>query len=451
MKKSSLGLILLSTALFATSEVNSFSEVFSEATTSGNIKYYYIQTDKDKSYTGAADTSAYANSIGGQIHFDTARYKGFSAYLTFMTTNPFLLSNDPAKVDTSIIGKDNGARGGDATKGFSVLGEAYIDYRYKDFMVTYGRKVIKTPLMNAKEVRMLPSTFNGLYLDYTQNKYSHIGFDYVTEFKQRTSNEFINVIQHALGDDTEAVTGSSGGAMWMADYNFKTDDYALNIYDCYAENFINSVYTDASYKMHVGVAKLHFAAQYIYQQSVGNADDNLATAGSITNGKKIRSNAVGAKVIGNLGYGTLTLAYSKVFSDNTKHDSLVLPWDGTPLFTNAITSNDLFQSIYGHALNADSIYIGGSQGFKVAYKERFNGIGLKGVSLSAAYLNTSNSKFEKGHQSDYNVVLGYTYDKAFSLALKGIWVQNSASADKTGNVTQLKLLSQYRVITNYKF
>jgi len=443
-------LAVLSSALLATSEVNSFSEVFSEATTSGNIKYYYIQTDKDKSYTSQPDTSAKANSIGGQIHFDTARLQGISAGITFMTTNPFLLNDDPTKVDTSIIGKDNGARGGDATKGFSVLGEAHIDYVYGDLMLSYGRKVVKSPLMDAKEVRMLPSSFNGFYSSYTINKTHRVGFDYITEFKQRTSSEFINVVQHALGADTQAVTGSDGGYMLMANYNYKTKKTAINAYDCYAQDFINSIYVDGSYNTQLGGKPLTLALQYINQKSIGKADTNLAQATSVTAGKTISVNAFALKAQTKIKSASFTFAYSKVLKSDAKHDSLVLAWDGTPLFTNMITSNDLFQSIYGNALKADSVYIGGSQGMKIAYKQNLKPLGLEHYSASFAFLNTSNSRFAKD-QRDYNVVLGYKPTKHFSLAFKGIWVQDNTSADKAGNISQLKLLSQYRVIANYKF
>ena len=442
---------LFATSLSANSDANNLTELFSKGEAYGNIKYYYIQTDKDKTYANKPNTSAYANSIGGQLGFKTARFKGLSAAVTFMTTNPFLISNDPAKVDTSIIAKDNGARGGDATKGFSVLGEAYIGFDYKGANITYGRKVIKTPLMHAKEVRMLPSTFNGLYTSYVLNTANKLGFDYITEFKQRTSDEFVNIIQHALGDNTRAVTGSDGGYMLMANYNYKQDGLKVNAYDCYAQDFINSLYLDTSLDRVIEGIKFHMAAQYIYQRSIGGAEDNLAKVASLTGAKKIRSNAFGAIISGTMDYGTLTLAYSKVLKDDKYHDSLVLPWDGTPLFTNMITSNDLFQSIYGNALKADSIYIGGSEGIKIAYKQRFDGVGLKGVSLTAAVMRTSNDKFKKGAQYDYNAVLAYKYDKVLSFALKGIWVEDNAGADELGDVTQLKLLSQYRVIANYKF
>jgi len=442
---------LFATSLSANSDANNFIELFSKGEAYGNIKYYYIQTDKDKTYTNQPNTSASANSIGGQLGFKTARFKGFSAAVTFMTTNPFLISDDPAKVDTSIIAKDNGARGGDATKGFAVVGEAYIGFDYKGANVTYGRKVIKTPLLHAKEVRMLPSTFNGLYTSYTINESNKIGFDYITEFKQRTSDEFVNIIEHALGDKTREVTGSDSGYMLMGSYNYKKDALKVNLYDSYAKDFLNSAYIDVLLDRKIEGIKFHMAAQYINQRSIGNAEDNLAKVGSLTDGKKVRSNAFGAIIAGTMDYGTLTVAYSKVFKDDKYHDSLVLPWDGTPLFTNMITSNDLFQSIYGNALKADSIYIGGSEGIKIAYKQRFDGVGLKGLSLTAAALRTSNSKFTKGTQYDYNAVLAYKYDKVLSFALKGIWVENSATAEQDGTVSQLKQLSQYRVIANYKF
>jgi len=58
MKYVAPGLVMLSTVLLATSEVSTFSEIFSEAKTSGNVKYYYIQTDKDNTYLNKVDTSA---------------------------------------------------------------------------------------------------------------------------------------------------------------------------------------------------------------------------------------------------------------------------------------------------------------------------------------------------------------------------------------------------------
>lgn len=445
MKKISLVTLLLSSALLATSEVSTLSAVFSEAKTSGNIRYYYIQTDKE--HESAADTSAYANSLGGQLRFDTASLYGFSAGATFMTTNPFLLGPN---VDTSIIGKDNGARGGNAEASFSVLGEGYLAYNYKDLGLVLGRKVLKTPLIHAKEVRMLPSAVQGAFANYKLNKKSKIELAYLDKFKQRTSDRFVNIVEHDLGANTEAITGSKSGFVAMGGIDYNGAAWRLKAYDYYSKDFMNSAYIDAEYRLKIKDTKVSFAGQYIKQDSVGNADTNLAKSTSLTGGKSLSTNAIGLKATLALSSAKFTLAYSNLLKDDAKHDSLVLPWDGTPLFTNMITSNDLFQSIYANAFKADSVYIGGSSGIKVAYSQKFDSLGLNGVSTHLGYLNTSNAKFQKD-QNDYNAVLAYKYDKQFSLAFKGIWVQNNTGASADGTISQIKLLTQYRVIANYTF
>ena len=445
MKQISLATLMLSSALLATPDVSTISEVFSEAKTSGNVKYYFIQTDKD--FDIGPSTSANANSIGGQLKFDTASFYGLSGGVTFMTTNPFFLDGP---VDTSIIGKDNGARGGDATQGFSVLGEAYLSYRFNDFKALVGRKVIKTPLIHAKEVRMLPSAVSGGFIEYKITSKSKLELSYLDKFKQRTSSEFTDMYEHALGANTKAITGSDNGDVVVLGLALKDDALSVKVYDYYAKDFMNSVYVDAYYSMNISNVNLKLSGQYINQVSIGNADTNLALASSITGGKAIGVNSVGFKLDAGFGSADFTLAYSNVLKDNESHDSLVLPWDGTPLFTNMITSNDLFQSIYGNALKADSVYIGGSQGIKVAYKQKYDSFGLDGISSTLAYLNTSNDKFAK-NQEDYNLVLAYKHSKKLSFALKGIWVKNNSGSATNGSVTQLKLLSQYRAIANYKF
>ena len=460
MKQLSLATLMLSSALLATPEVSTLSEVFSEAKTSGNVKYYYIQTDKD--HDGAASTSAYANSLGGQLSFDTASLYGFSGGVTFMTTNPFLLNSDASQIDTSIIGRDNGVRlaaglnAPEASTGFSVLGEAYLAYAYDTASLAVGRKVIKTPFIDAKEVRMLPSAVEGAFASYGFMKTSKIDLAYLDSFKQRTSNEFMDMYQHALGGNVEAITGHTSGSVIQADLVYKRESFSVKLYDDYAADFMNSIYLDGAYKMKISDVALTFGAQYINQVSIGNAETNLKNAALPTAGKAISANMFGLKALAQVSSAKFGLMYTNVLRDENSHDSLVLPWDGTPLYTNMITSNDLFQSNYGKALQADSIYIGGAQGIKLLYNQKFDSLGAKGFSTTLSYLNTSFDRKtilnqSSKNQNDYNIVLQYKTPESFTLQLKGIWVQNNTSTTAKGELTQLKLLSQYRVIANYKF
>jgi len=446
-------IILSSLILVASAQaVDSVQSWFEEGTVKGNVKYYYIETKKD--IPNSPSTSAHANAIGGQLGYTTANWNGFQTGATFMTTNGFALPNS---VDTSILGKDNGVRfnGTPAQKSevaqdsFAVLGEVFMKYTYKDFSALYGRQVIKTPLIHAKEVRMLPSAVQGAFVDYKLGNAS-VGASYLTHFKQRTSDQFTNIIKHALGDNTRAITGDDEGEVVVIDGVYKADSASVKLYNYYAKDFMNSLYIDADYKNKLDSGlTVNVGLQYINQKSIGNADDNLRDNTAFTGGKRISSNAFGLKIGAGYDESKLDLAFTKVLADSDRHDSLVLPWDGTPLYSNMITSNDLFQSNYGKALNADSIYIGGSAGMKLAYTQKYDFTGFKGLKTVVSYLNVDNSKFAN-NQRDYNAVIAYGIGN-FSLALKGIWVRHNTSQNTVGTVSQIDKLTQYRVIANLKF
>ncbi len=416
---------------------------------SGNIKYYYINTHKEKS---SGNSTAFANSIGGQLTYTTGEWKKLKGTVTFMTTQPFAL---PDNVDTSIIGRDNAVKAGQAPgdvigqKGFSILGEAYISYARGNFDFWGGRKVIKTPLINAKVVRLLPSAVKGAHARIKFNNGVNLGVAYIDAFKQRTSSEFENIVKHALGGDTKAITGNESGVVAPVCVSWKGEKNAIKVIDYYSPDFMNSIYADWNYRhKHSDELSYAFALQTIIQDSVGNADDNLAKAGSVTGGKAIKTRAGAAKLTVNYASMALSAAYSKVLKDDGYHDSLVLPWDGTPLYTNMITANNLFLSNYGKALGADSAYIGGTDGIKIAYRQDFGTFGFSGYSVTLSSAWFDNDRFAKT-QNDLNAVLAYK-SGPLSVELKGIWVRNGAGAAADGTISQTPILHQYRIIANYK-
>lgn len=442
-----LGRIVFALLLWASAAVASedLASWFADGKVHGNIRYYYIETNKDDGK--GVTSSAHANAVGGKLSYQTASLYGLQLGATFMTTNPFAL---PDVVDTSIIGKDNGIRGGNPEKGFSVLGEAYANYSGDHFGLWYGRKVISTPLIHAKEVRMLPSAVQGGFANASHASW-RLEAGYLDRFKQRTSDDFINIVEHALGTDTEAVTGKTAGYVIPVGLIFDHRTLKVQAYDYYSPDFMNSIYLEADYTHALNLLDLSVAAQYIVQRSVGNADDNLQKGGSITGGQKLNSNAFGLKASAKHMETDVSVAYSNVLRSEDEHDSLVLPWDGTPLFTNMITSNDLFQSLYGNAFKADSAYIGGTAGIRLGVTQGFDFTGFDGVKASVAWAQFGNDRpgFDR-EQQDFNAVVGYSAN-AFSLTFKGMWVSNNSAADKTGNVAQLDSLTQYRVIADYKF
>ncbi len=454
MKKAIILSGMLAASLYGADSLESW---FSEGTAHGNIRYYFIETNKENSSTGL-DSSAYANAVGGQLSYMTGSLYGFTLGATFMTTNPFAL---PESVDTSIIGKDNGVQGTeDPTEGFSVLGEAYLDYQFQGVDIWYGRKTVKTPLVNAKEVRMLPSTVEGGDLSYSFENGVKVGGGYLDKFKQRTSSRFVNIVEHALGANTETITGHKTGNVLSAYLEWNDAHYVARLYNYYSKDFMNTSYFDSAHKYQINDNYSWTAGlQGMYQRGIGHSVGAME-ADTAAYGGKINSRFFGLKAGVNYSESSFLVAYTNVLGPRSnEHNSLVMPWDGTPLFTDMITSNDLFTSNYGKGLTSSGGYIAGTSGFKVGYTQTYDFTGVKGLKSVLSYAYYDNSNFSDAQQ-DINLVLAYGIGK-FDLALKGMWVSNdagnsAADADiKAGeagaSISQIDKLTQYRVIANYKF
>ena len=469
MKKITMALAssLIAMSATAATEVDNPVDWFAKGETHGNIKYYFIETNKENN---DASSSAWANSIGGKLGYKTAKLYGFTMGATFMTTNPFAL---PGSVDTSIIGRDNavqlGLNPGDpvAQKGFSVLGEAYLDYQFQGLDAWYGRRVEKTPLINPKEVRMIPSSIEGGDLSYSFENGLKLGAGYLDKFKQRTSSEFHNMLKHALGDQTIAITGSDRGSVIPAYLEWRDAHHTVRFYNYYTKDFVNSTYFDAIHKHQVNENFSWSAGiQGMHQHGIGHAKSatfttKLADKTVVNNATAdINARFFGLKAGATYADSSFLLAYTNVIgSRENEHNSLTLPWDGTPLFTDMITSNDLFTSNYGQGMTSSGGYIAGTSGIKAGYTQKYDFTGVKGFKSVLSYAYYDNKNFIKAQQ-DINLVLAYGISD-FSLALKGIWVSNNTGntaadtdvkAGETGaSISQIDKLTQYRVIANWKF
>jgi len=406
----------------------------------GNIRYYYIETNKN--YIDSLQTSAHSNALGGQLHYTTNRLHGFQIQSTFMTTQDFLL---PDNVESSTLGQDNPHLKLNPDDGYSVLGEISLDYKNKYLNLWYGRKVITTPMIGPKYVRMLPSAIQGSCVTFFYNKNLKFNFLYADKFKQRSSKKFTNLLEHALGTDTLSVTGKTKGETYTTSFIYNNRKHYYHLSNMYAPDFLNSFYFNVKLQKEL----YSIAFELVSQNSVGNAKRNLAQASSITNGKKINAKAIGFQSIINYKQSSFDLVYRKILRNPNTYDSIITPWDGSLLYAYSSTTNNLGQSLYGNALTAGGAYVGGTQGIKLGYTQRYNFLDLKGFKTHIAYAVYKNSLYRED-QEDLKVIFFYDYKKV-SLQLKGIWIDNDTYTFKNGTVNQLDSLTQFHAIATYKF
>lgn len=422
MKKAVLILSLFPILLFA--EALNVDAVF---------RLYNLNTIKE----GSTSSDATALSFGAVAGLETKKWHGTYSRVNFMTTNALFLMPDTSRIDTSVLGRNRAVISGnpdDARQSFSVLGEAYAGYKKHNFDIKLGRQIIHSPLADAKVIRVLPTTFNASYLKYHTKTYT-LGYARIDQIKQRTSDQFYNILSHALGTNTLAYTGQTDGTMQMIEGHYQFNDTLQVLsYHYIIPNFIQSNYSQLSFEP----SALFFKLQTLWQQSIGTFDTNLKNGstvlGALSAGVKVFSSGI------KLGYRTDTnnLCFATTYTafNSNAHSSIIAPFDGTPLFTDTLTGNNLFDSNYGKALNADSAYRAGTFAFKASYSKQF-----KKIKTTFA-----TARFDTGalaSQTDLNLVFAFKSNQ-WDIALKGVWVfdNNQVAGDR---------LYQYGIIANRPF
>ena len=449
MKKS---IVLSALCVFSLQAADGLDTWFKEGSVHGNIRYYYIGTEKDGG--NQANTSQHSNAIGGQLGYTTGSLYGLKLGATFMTTNPFALPEGAANTEQSTLAryhvKKPGATTADGNKGFSVLGEAYAQYNRDNYQLWYGRRVIEMPLIDAKDSRMIPSSVEGGMASAKISPFVEISGGFIDKFKQRTSDRFEDIIESALGTNTRAITGHDGGYILPVTIVYKEGSLSGRFDDYYAPDFMNALYAEATFKNKLDSGWSYSGSvQGIKQDGVENAD---STAAKAVMGGEINAQALGAKLTLTHQDTTFLAAWSHVFSNGGDHDSLILPWDGTPLYTNMLTANNLFGSDYGQGLTSDTAYIGGTTGLKLGIIQKLDFTGITGMSAIVAYAHYDGGRYNAGAEEDVNAELHYGVGN-LSLAAKGMWVSNNTVMGNDPHTTAKVNadFTQYRVIANYKF
>ena len=430
-----LFLTLLSWKLLAQESLLSWLE---EGKISGNLKYYYIETNKE--FITAQHDSSHSNALGAQLSYTSKSYNGLSFGSTFMMTQGIFLPN---YIESSTIGQDEGVMGKDPSDAYFTLGELYVKYNYQNQEYWYGRKVISNPMIGPKKSRVLPSSIEGFEAIYSLNSNTKFSVSNIEKFKQRTAKNFSNIVKHALGDDMFAITGKNEASIYIVNLNYTTKDIQYNIYDFYAENFLNTFYTDITYKKDF----YSLSAQYVKQSSIGNAHRNLVQNTSPTKGKTIDAQGFGLRAMLHYEKSSFDFVYRNIFRNANAYDSLITPWDGELLYAYSSTTNNLGQSLYGKGLTAGGAYVGGTQGFKLGYTQKYHS--LKNFKTHLAYAVYKNDLYRED-QEDLRVVLAYE-NTPFSFKLVGIWIDNDTYTFKDGTVNQLDWLTQYHAVINYTF
>ncbi len=423
------------------------SSMFSEGKASGQIREFSVVRSVTDTRPGKDEYTRKANAIGGYLKYETADFNGLTLGTAFYTTNGFLLGSprtDYTVVDPSLLGPDN--------EDYSILGEAYLQYKRGKTVFKGGRQKLNTPLAGADDARMLPNLFEAYLLSNTDIPDTTLVVGHVTRFAQGTFGRvytggilaatggysavdardqvgsFENMGKYAVGTHTDGVSVAS------ATYTGITG-LKVQLWDYYAYDILNAVYGQLDYSMKLGSVKPFIAGQFIKEDELG--DKLLSNLGG---DGKIDSLYWAAKAGLSIENFTAYLAYSQTGAnksgDAAYANAIITPWGGMPAFTQGMVTRHMF--------------LAGTKASKAAVSYNWKGFGPD-LSTILYYANFDMADFN-GYTSDdaseagFDLIYNTGFVKNLQLRLRGnfttdFYVANNGAVD----------WDEYRFIVNYNF
>ncbi len=449
--------VILSTATIALlslsnlSAADDLSGMFSGGKANGQIREFSISRSVERS--AATDYTRNANAIGGYLKYETADFKGLSFGSAFYTTNGFLNDSnkkDYTEVDPTLLGKYN--------ENYSMLGEAFIQYKMANTTFKAGRQKLDTPMLGSDDARMLPNLFEAYVLTNKDIANTTLTLGHVTKFAQGTFGRaydanlnhanavlsttagysyvdsrnqvgsFNNVGTYAFGEKTDGITMAAASYTGIA--NLK-----LDLWDYYAHDIMNIIYGEANYSWKCLVSdalKPYAAVQIIKEDSVGDEF-----------GGDIDSTYAAAKFGVKVQNFDLSLAYSKTDNNDAANnngnlkDAVVSPWGGMPAYTQGMVTRHMF--------------LAGTDATKVALSYNFKDLGAN-VLATIYYANfnmAANNGYTYGDakENGFDVIYNPSIVKNLQLRLRANYADDF-SVNASGATTSW---DEYRFIANYNF
>jgi len=416
------------------------ASMFKEGKVSGQIRAFYINREMINS-----DYSRDGLAIGGKLGYETATLNGLSAGAMFYTTSKIDSTNGTASHNDKTLFNSQ-------DKGYTYLGQAYLNYKVGNTNVKVGRQELNTPLAGGDDARMLPNTFEAAVVTNTDVKDTTLVAAHVTEISYGTfsnayaggalalasgygngyssfGSSYDNGQYHSMSQAALGTSVKNSGVSAVAAIYKGIPGLSLQLWDYYAYDILNAIYAEANYgfSMSNGVAP-YFGAQYIHEGNVG-AD----FAG------KVNSNYEGAKAgvkVGNFDvYGAVS-HNGKDRSATATNGGTISPWGGMPAYTQGMVTR--------HQFFADTTAYKASGTYNL--KDITGTSTTAGIYYAAFDIGNANAyqvgKSWRASESGFDIINDVQSIKGLQLRLRGNYQREFAPHDNR---------NEYRIIANYNF
>jgi hypothetical protein len=214
--------------------------------------YYFVRDNfdgsKNQAWAGGGWLAYHSGLLANTFHIGANLYTSQPIFAPADEGGTLLLTNEQDPINT--------------------LGVAYLGAKFARQDLIVGRQIIDTPLINRRDNRMVPLTFEGATLRSDTGKDAKFEYiaGYFQRFKPRDSNDFDMISQGFGVDEIDAGTP-------FAWFRYRPNDHLTFAAENYwVEDTINTGYVEGIYKFPrraIG-PQFELAANLITQNSVGS-------------------------------------------------------------------------------------------------------------------------------------------------------------------------------------
>lgn len=253
------------------------------------------------------DYSAWA--FGAGIGYKTPRLKGFSlgmsGYFIFKLHDKNLKGSDPLsggsnRYELPLFDMGNP----DNREDLDRLEELYMEYRYRNAKIAFGRQHIETPFLNGQDNRMRPNLFSGIWSE-TQAGNLLLRGGWIRRVSPRGTVNWFDVQEsmgvypfgnNVDGNPSEYKGNVTTGGIFIVGSVYQQDGVKMNVYNYFTENIFNLLYADISKEIIVGDhLKIDLGVQSFWQMQIGEGGHEDPSKKYIHNDEK--TFGVGNKVV----------------------------------------------------------------------------------------------------------------------------------------------------------
>ncbi|SFO99058.1 outer membrane porin, OprD family [Hydrogenimonas thermophila] len=425
----------------------SIAEALKDGSFRGQLRLFYI----DRNYNGHTNYHKSAFASGGYLNYKTGFFQGMCSGISFYSTNNFGIRSDnlPGEVlDPTLFGE--------GLSSYTIVGEAYLKYKYENMMLKIGRQKINTPMLREHDIRMIPNFYEAYLFISNDIKDITFTFAHITKFAAGTfANAYLGGISAATGGYSYinsdmgtfsnigeyAVGIKTNGITFIGIKYLDFKNVQLQIWDYYVHNILNAIYLQGDYSFFVGSIKLNASTQYIKENNIGNALEEAKSLGNIEF-DKINSYYLAMKLA--MKYknmsGYVAFSFTGANNNNVEGSSIINMWGSTLGFTNGMVAHHEFYS--------------DTKSWKVGVAYNLKSFGING-NVSIYHCN-----FDLGEDNPYVNGVGWTakesgFDiKYYPSVIKNIQFRFRGNFPRDFKYySDMENLSwdEYRFIINYNF